>query len=113
MAKFMFLLYEDETPYIDGGDDYNNQMGKLHGEFVAANQPAVIDGHGLQLTSSACSVREGVVHNTPFAESPHPLGGYYLVEAPDMAAAVELAKRVPVVNGGVEVRPIETFEGGR
>jgi hypothetical protein len=113
MAQFMFLIYEDEAPYLAGGDDYNNRMGKLHGAFSAAHQPAVVDGNGFQLASTARTVRDGKDADGPFAESTHPVGGYYLVEAPDMYAAVELAKLVPIGSGGVEIRPIETFQGGR
>jgi hypothetical protein len=48
-----------------------------------------------------------VAHDGPFAETKEQLGGYYLVEAPDMAAAEAWAARIPQIEGGkIEIRPI-------
>jgi hypothetical protein len=38
------------------------------------------------------------------------LGGYYLIEAADLDQALAVAKLVPTPFGGVEVRPIMTFD---
>ena len=46
------------------------------------------------------------VTDGPFAETKEQLGGYYLVEAEDLDAAIAIARRVPMEFGGVEVRPI-------
>ena len=45
----------------------------------------------------------------PFAETKEQLGGYYLIEAADLDAALAVAKQVPMSGGGVEVRPIRVF----
>ncbi|MDT4917804.1 MAG: hypothetical protein QOH89_2504, partial [Pseudonocardiales bacterium] len=50
------------------------------------------------------------VTDGPFVETKEALGGYYLVEAADLDEAIALAKQIPVVSGGLEVRPIMTFE---
>ena len=44
----------------------------------------------------------------PFAETKEALGGYYLLEADDLDAAIELAARIPAarLGGAVEVRPL-------
>lgn len=48
-----------------------------------------------------------VVHDGPFAETKEQLGGLYLVEAPDMAAAEAWARKIPqIVGGKVEVRAV-------
>jgi hypothetical protein len=48
-----------------------------------------------------------VVHDGPFAETKEQLAGFYLIEAPDMAAAEAWARKVPqIVGGKVEVRVI-------
>ena len=48
-----------------------------------------------------------VVHDGPFAETKEQLAGFYLVEAPDMAAAEAWARKIPQIAGGkVEVRSI-------
>ena len=48
-----------------------------------------------------------VVHDGPFAETKEQLAGFYLIDAPDMAAAEAWARKVPqIVGGKVEVRVI-------
>jgi hypothetical protein len=48
-----------------------------------------------------------VAHDGPFAETKEQLAGFYLIEAPDMAAAEAWARKVPQIAGGkVEVREI-------
>jgi hypothetical protein len=49
------------------------------------------------------------VTDGPFVESKEVLGGYYLIEADDLDAAIAIAKQTPARFGGVEVRPIMTF----
>jgi hypothetical protein len=47
------------------------------------------------------------VLNGPFAETKEQLGGYYLIEAPDLDAALAWAKRCPgAQHGAIEVRPV-------
>jgi hypothetical protein len=82
-------------------------------EYVAFFQtPAVQDGNQLQSPATAMTVRvhdgETVAEPGPFAPEAEPLGGYYLVEAGDLDAAVALAARVPAarMGGAVEVRPV-------
>ena len=45
-----------------------------------------------------------------FAETKEALGGYYLIEAADLDAALAIAKQVPAEFGGVEVRPLMVFD---
>jgi hypothetical protein len=71
-------------------------------------------GDGLQPSTTATTVRvrEGKILTTdgPFAETREQLGGYYLVEARDLDAAIEIAARIPgAKNGSVEVRPIMIY----
>ncbi|MFX4377227.1 YciI family protein, partial [Acinetobacter baumannii] len=83
-------------------------------EYGTYTQSIVQSGHfkagdGLQPTSTATTVRvrEGKTLTTegPFAETREQLGGYYLVEAKDLNAAIELAARIPGArDGSIEVR---------
>lgn len=60
-------------------------------------------------TAVSVRVREGasLVTDGPFAETTEHLGGYFLVDAEGIEAAVEIAKRVPGARvGTVEVRSI-------
>ena len=71
-------------------------------------------GDGLQPSTTATTVRvrEGKILTTdgPFAETREQLGGYYLVEAKDLDAAIGIAARIPgAKSGSVEVRPIMIY----
>ena len=52
-----------------------------------------------------------VTTDGPFADTKEALGGYFLYEADDLDAAIELAARVPATRygGAVEVRPIVQY----
>jgi hypothetical protein len=68
-------------------------------------------GHPLQKTGSVVMGKQKIVHDGPFAEAKDVVGGYVVVEARDLAHAVELSKGCPIleVGGSVEVRPTETL----
>jgi hypothetical protein len=50
------------------------------------------------------------VTDGPFVETKEALGGYYLIDAPDLDTALAVAKTCPARFGGVEVRPVMTFD---
>jgi hypothetical protein len=109
---YMLLIYEDESVY---GDKSNTpemrSITERHMALVGELGATRISAAGLQRTASATTVRtEGgkqVVHDGPFAETKEQLGGYYLIEAPDLDAAIAIAKRVPLrFDGSIEVRPL-------
>ena len=79
---------------------------------AAAQQ--LLGGAPLHPTSTATTVRvrDGKTLTTdgPFAETREQLGGYYLVEAKDLDAAVAIAARIPgAKTGSIEVRPIRVY----
>ena len=69
----------------------------------------MVGANGLQPVGTAVTVRGDDVTDGPFAETKEALGGYYLVEAPDDAQALELAKLCPAPYGYIELRPIWEF----
>ena len=80
--------------------------------FAISEAPGVTGGAQLQPPETATTVRvqDGRTLTTdgPFAETKEALGGYYLFEAEDLDAAIELAARIPAarLGGAVEVRPL-------
>ena len=113
MARFLVLIYEDEQKWIDGAEGSEEAMAQ-HYKFNLDAADAIVAGHALQPTTTATSLRRnaaGAVEVTdgPFVETKEALGGFYLLEADDLEAAVELAKSVPAPFGGLEVRPIMVF----
>lgn len=84
-------------------DAFNTEM-QASGAWVFAG--------GLEPPSTATVVRahEGpvLVTDGPFAESKEQLGGFWVLRAPDLDAALELAKRASAAcQGPVEVRPFQ------
>ena len=72
-------------------------------------------GEPLDETGKVLSGKEGsTVTDGPFTESKEEVGGYFIVRANDLEAAVELSKGCPIFanNGTVEVRPIQQVPRG-
>ena len=88
---------------------------RAYTEDMAA-KGVLVAGDRLQATSNATTVRaEGgaaQIHDGPFAETKEQLAGYYLIEVPDLDAALGWAKKCPGIHAGsVEVRPIFAMPG--
>ena len=115
--QYLLLIYRNEAQQ---GQMAPADYQKLLAEYSAYTQSIVQSGHfkagdGLQPTSTATTVRvrEGKILTTdgPFAETREQLGGYYLVEARDLNAAIELAARIPGArHGSIEVRPVMIYK---
>ena len=94
--------------------EFDEMMG-AHNVFNEQNRAALRGGEALRPTETSTTIRrEGdtlTVTDGPFLETKEALGGYYLIEAQDLDAALAIAKQVPSPMGGVEVRPL--VNGGR
>jgi hypothetical protein len=115
MAEYLILIYEDENGYANASPDVFQQVMEAHTRFaqqVEQRGGKIVSGNALQPTSTATSIRGDVVTDGPFAETKEALGGYYLIEAPDLDHALDIAKLCPARFGGVEVRPIMDLSGG-
>jgi hypothetical protein len=114
MSEYLVLIYESEAGYASADEQVYKEVMAAHNEFAAKHEAALRGGNALQPSATATSIRAGatdpVVTDGPFAETKELLGGYYLIEAADLDEALAIAKDVPARFGGVEVRPIMTFE---
>ena len=110
--QYMLLIYEDEKVY--GPDKNGPAIQEIVAKHIAFNKElgsARVGGAGLKATTAATTVRtsKGVktVHDGPFAETKEQLGGYYLIDVPDLDAAIAVAKKLPVLqDGSIEIRPL-------
>jgi hypothetical protein len=110
--KYALLIYEEEANY--GPDKAGLKMQEIVGKHMAFAQELGarrIGGSGLKGTATATTVRKTggktTVHDGPFAEAREQLGGFYLIEAANLDEAMEIAKRVPVLqDGAIEIRPL-------
>ncbi len=115
--QYLLLIYRNEAELGKMNGDDRKQMMVDYGTFT---QSIVQSGHfkagdGLQPTTTATTVRvrDGKMLTTdgPFAETREQLGGYYLVEAKDLDAALAIAARIPGARtGSIEVRPVMVYD---
>ena len=115
MPEYLILIYEDESSWEHTERAQSNQIMAGHQAFGEKHEKALRGGNALQPTATATSIRaDGAggfsVTDGAFAETKEALGGYYLIEAADLDEALRIAKDVPAPFGGVEVRPIRTFD---
>ncbi|SFO72811.1 Uncharacterized conserved protein [Geodermatophilus dictyosporus] len=113
MARYLILIYEDEAQYATATPEVLGEVTADHDRFAAGVEQhgaKLLGGEALEPTATATSVRGAEVTDGPFAETKEALGGYYLVEAPDLDTALAVARTVPARFGGVEVRPVMTFD---
>ena len=108
MARYVFLMYDAEDFYDTADEqDVVDEM-RLHEQFMEAVRAAganVVGGEALQPSSTASTVRgDALVTDGPFADTKDALGGFYVIDAPDLDVALRLAKLCPA--GNVEVRPV-------
>lgn len=111
MAEYMVLIWDDERAWESADEQTVQRTLASHGEFIARNSAALRGGNRLHPSATATSIRHerggGVsVSDGAFAETKEVIGGYYLIEAADLDAAMAIAKQVPAPFGGVEVRPV-------
>ncbi|HVU72429.1 MAG TPA: YciI family protein [Mycobacteriales bacterium] len=114
MAQYLVLIYETEESYAALSPDEANAITAAYMAFGEKNAATIDGGNALQPTSTATTIRPDgsggfTVTDGPFVETKEALGGYYLINADDLDAAIAVAKQVPARFGGVEVRPIMTF----
>jgi hypothetical protein len=116
MTRYMILIYEDEASYASASPEVLGEVMQAHNDFAAQVEQhgaKILGGEALQSTGTATSVRGGSeVTDGPFVETKEVLGGFYLIEAPDLDTALAVGKLCPARFGGVEVRPVMTFDGG-
>jgi len=111
--QYMLLIYGNEAAMAAAPEAAVNQtMGAYMAYGQAMTEASVrVAGGRLRPTSSATTVRisngKTQVLDGPYAETKEQLGGYFIIEAPDLDAALSWAERCPgAAQGVIEVRPI-------
>jgi hypothetical protein len=111
--KYTIFVYENESDFSARTDGARKDA--YWGAYKAYTQAlaeagVMAGGAALQPPPTATTVRlrngKRQVQDGPFAETKEQLGGYYVVEVPNLDKALEWAARCPAAaSGGVEVRP--------
>jgi hypothetical protein len=114
MPQYMISVWHDETYEVDFSTPEAQLRVAQVGEFNTQLQGAGawLFAAGLHPSSSATVVRSsgGDVSMTdgPYAETKEQMGGFWMIEAADLEAALEWAGRAAAAcDGPVEVRPAQ------
>jgi hypothetical protein len=118
--KYLLLIHQGDTPTPHTPDDWaklsEDEQKSVYAAYQAINEdPRVTPGVGMQPPETATTVRvhDGRTLTTdgPFAEIKEAIGGFFVLEADDLDAAIEMAARVPAarMGGAVEVRPVVEY----
>jgi len=111
--KYMLLIYGNEAGMLAASPDMVGQMIAAYGAYTEAMKKAGVhlDSNRLRPTASGTTVRvangKTEVLDGPYAETKEQLGGYYMIDVPDLDAALSWAARCPGAgHGAIEVRPL-------
>jgi hypothetical protein len=118
-VKYVMLIYQGTTP-APGSDSSaalsEDEQKQIYADYEAVTQtPGVTPGVPLGLPENATTVRvqDGKTLTTdgPFVAVKEALGSYFVLEADDLDAAIELAARIPAarLGGAIEIRPSEVY----
>lgn len=114
--RYLLLIYTEESTEPPPQGVMDQVMADYWAYEKAVADAGVKEaGDALQSTQTATTVRvkdgERVVTDGPYAETREVLGGFYLLDVPDLDAAIEWAARCPGAKyGTMEVRPIMEFD---
>lgn len=107
--KYMLLIYEDDAERVEHMDErmphcaaYRDAMVKA-GIYVTGERLRGADA----TTRVSVAVGRSQVVDGPYAEAKEQLGGFHLIDVPDLDTALAWAARCPsAARGAVEVRPV-------
>ena len=111
--KYMLLICRDEVSWdrltLAERTEIYSEMVALSEELAGRGQ--YVGGHPLHPSSTATTVQvrggKRLVTDGPFAETREQLGGYMIIDVPDLDAAIAIAGRIPLARTStVEIRPV-------
>ena len=110
MTEYAIFLYAPidglkVPPESSAREEHNQHADELQSE---GNMLAAF---ALESYDTATSIRADSITDGPFLETKEVVLGFYVIEAPDLDAALAVARTNPIIRqgGGVEVRPVESF----
>jgi hypothetical protein len=107
VAQYAVLIYAADSAH---GAEARPEDLRVHDQYAQELEAAgcVVAAFALQPVATATSIRGDVVTDGPFVDAKEVVAGFYVIDAPDLDAALKIAGRNPTtrLGGGVEVRPV-------
>jgi hypothetical protein len=110
--QYLAMLYGNEADMPAPGTPERDAMHAAYANFGQKHHAAILGGEALLPSSQAVTVRAAatgapLVTEGPFAETAEVIGGFYVLDAPTLDAAIDMARDIPMAShGAVEVRPL-------
>ena len=115
IMKYVMLIYQG-TALEQQAALPEEEQKKVYADYQGINQtPGVTPGLPMGLPQNATTVRvdggKTLTTDGPFVGMKEAVGGWFILEADDLDAAIEMAARVPAARhgGAVEIRPSEVY----
>jgi hypothetical protein len=119
LMQYVMFIFQGTTPLPESKEWEvltEEEQQQIYADYGALNQtPGVTPGLPLGRPEDATTVRvEGgqtVRTDGPYLGSSEPVSGWFVAEADDLDAAIEIAARIPParLGGAIEIRPSEAF----
>ncbi|MEO0637337.1 MAG: YciI family protein [Pseudomonadota bacterium] len=117
--RYTLFLYNDESAFADVSPEEMEQSFKVFGEYIGQLKEAgvLVDTDWLQPSSTATVVTrkngQREIQDGPYADTKEQLGGTFVIDVPDLDAAIAWAEKCPSAHYGlVEIRASAMPEGG-
>ena len=109
MAQYAILIYAHDSAHAPEATPEDLEPCDTHSDELAATG-SMLAAYALTPRDMATSVRADAITDGPFLDSKEVVAGFYVIEAPDLDAALAIARTNPAVadGGGVEVRPVHS-----
>ncbi|GAA1487485.1 YciI family protein [Brachybacterium sacelli] len=109
MARYLVFLYYPSDRFETDPQVLEAQMAEhdVHGRELT-EEGVMVYGSPLEDHDASTSIRADSLVDGPFVEVNEVIVGFYVLEVPDLDAAIAVARRNPIIHqgGGVEVRPM-------
>ena len=117
--QYVVLIYQGSTP-LPGSAEWEampeDEQKQVYADYGKMNShPGITGGPpmGLPQDATTVQVQDGkpLVTDGPFVETKEAVGGFFVLEAEDLDAAIEVAAMVPAarLGGAIEIRPVATY----
>ena len=109
MAQYAVLIYADDSAHALEATAADTESCDQHADELT-DSGSMLLAYALTPREMATSVRAAGVTEGPFLDATEVVAGFYILEAPDLDAALAIAATNPVIQegGGVEVRPVHS-----
>jgi hypothetical protein len=109
MAHYAVLIYARDSAHDPDATPDDTEVCDQHSDELTGSG-VMLAAYALTPRDMATSIRAGSITDGPFVDTKEIVAGFYVIEAPDLDAALAIAGRNPVIadGGGVEVRPIHS-----